>query len=166
MGKKKKNKVKQLTRDEMASNLHFEVEENSYEIFKKYIDETDWKQCQKKEEDQEDKPNIKGKVAKKTSAALKKKHVIDLHGFSLEEAKLELIKLISHLIGQNKSILQLNIITGKGRHSGPEGAKLIREIPIYVSKKWKQHIVSIEDSPADLTINGRPIRGHFTVLLK
>jgi DNA-nicking Smr family endonuclease len=89
---------------------------------------------------------------------------VDLHGCSLAEAQDKVDNAFSTIFKTLGSTpVVLTIVTGKGRHSGPGGAVLPREIHSYVRSRYKPYIVRIEDSPADVVIGDLPVRGHFRV---
>jgi DNA-nicking Smr family endonuclease len=92
---------------------------------------------------------------------------LDLHRQTLEEARRlvdqELRELISRLKPGDK--VKLRIVTGKGRHSGPTGPVLPREIHRYVKQNYGRYILQIDESPADLILGELPLRGHFDVLI-
>jgi DNA-nicking Smr family endonuclease len=91
---------------------------------------------------------------------------IDLHGLTLDQAKdyvsLRLDSLLDELSGQTT----VTIITGKGKHSGPGGSVLAKEIHRFVRLRYESHIVYLEESPADLVVGQFPLRGHFRVSLR
>lgn len=101
-------------------------------------------------------------------------HAIDLHHCTVDEACRKIDAAISGLaLGRwsDQALsphghLHLKIITGKGRHSGKNGPVLAREIHRYLLSHYAKHIVSIEESPADLLIGGVSLRGHFHVVLR
>ena len=91
---------------------------------------------------------------------------IDLHGLTLEQAKdyvsLRLDSLLDEIAGQ----ITVTIITGKGKHSGPGGSVLAKEIHRFVRLRYDAQILYIEESPGDLVVGQYPLRGHFRVSLK
>lgn len=101
-------------------------------------------------------------------------HAIDLHHCTLDEACRKIDAIISGLIAgrwSDKTLtpnghLHLKIITGRGRHSGTQGPVLAREIHRYVLSYYANHIVSIEESPAEALVGGVTVRGHFHVVLR
>lgn len=90
---------------------------------------------------------------------------IDLHHCNVAEAKQIVDQVVAQII-LGRGPCRLKIITGKGRHSGPKGPILAREIHTYIVTNYANHIVSIEESPADLLIGGVSLRGHFHVVLR
>jgi DNA-nicking Smr family endonuclease len=102
--------------------------------------------------------------------------IIDLHGLTLEEAKSRVKGDIADafsVVGkyQEKYLVEAKIITGKGKHSSSTSNKsyeigiLAKEIHGFVRSAYKNRIVQIGESPADLLVNGLPVRGHFTVII-
>lgn len=90
---------------------------------------------------------------------------IDLHRCTVAEARSLIDAAIARII-TTRSTVRLKIITGKGRHSGPKGPILAREIHTYIATTYANHIVSLEESPADAVLGGLPLRGHFHVVLR
>ena len=64
------------------------------------------------------------------------------------------------------SEVSIKIITGKGLHSGSEGAVLPREVHAYFHARYQSYIIKIDDSPHQAAIDGIPIRGHFTAHIR
>lgn len=97
---------------------------------------------------------------------------IDLHRCTVEEARRAIDAVFAQLVTpgtslwRQGSLLRLKVITGKGKHSGPAGPVLAREIHRYIAMTYANHIVSIEESPADVVLGGLPLRGHFHVVLR
>jgi len=107
---------------------------------------------------------------KKPAAAARKKKpsppfAIDLHGMTLLEAKLAIESTVSRQLLQHAEIC-LEIITGKGLHSGQSGGVLFSEIHRFMLERYRSQIKKIDASPADSMIGGKPIRGSFRVWLK
>ena len=91
---------------------------------------------------------------------------VDLHGLTLDAATRRIETIIQGFLRRPAgSRLELKIITGKGLHSGPTGSVLAREIHAYVRQRYALHIARIEASPADVTLGGVPLKGHFMVSL-
>lgn len=160
MGKKKKQKVEQLSSEPFfEENLQ---EENDATLFQKHLDATDWeKVSQVIKKRGEFTPN-----PKKTKKERAKKITLDLHGYTLKEAKELVDQEIEKAIDSKIDESTFSIITGRGLRSGPEGSILAREIPLHIKKKWAKRIVFMEESPADLIIQGKPLRGSFSVIFK
>jgi DNA-nicking Smr family endonuclease len=96
---------------------------------------------------------------------------IDLHRMTLDEARVCVDRAVTEALAQiaqrgGRGEVTLKIVTGKGLHSGATGSVLPREIHRHVRQRYALQIVSIEESPADVTIGGVPIRGHFHVTLR
>ena len=169
MGKKRKKgqKVRILDSDTPFGDLYspkpavsIEEVEDPKALMEEYLDRmpnfdpNEWKS-------DSDHASDRRKTATKSSQDVQ----IDLHGLFLDEAIYKVDSKIRELLNSKAHIINLKVITGKGRHSGPEGGVLPKEIHSYVRKKFKKHIVRMEESPADCMINGLPFRGHFTVVL-
>jgi len=91
---------------------------------------------------------------------------VDLHGLTLDAATERIESIIQDFLRRPAgSRLDLKVITGKGLHSGPAGSVLAREIHAYVRQRYALHIARIEASPADVTLGGVPLKGHFMVSL-
>jgi DNA-nicking Smr family endonuclease len=90
---------------------------------------------------------------------------VDLHGLTLDEAKSELLAVVDRMKIAGGS-WQIRVVTGKGRHSGPGGGVLVREIYDFFLKNYGKHVVRIDSNPGDSLIQGLPIRGHFDAQLK
>ena len=91
--------------------------------------------------------------------------VLDLHHCTVPEARGRVDGMLANIVANLKAPVTVQIITGKGRHSGAGGAVLAREIHQYVKVKYADYIVTLEDSPADMVVGELPIRGHFHVTL-
>lgn len=161
MGRKRKHKIRQLLPGEEFQQGDFKQEdEEDSELFRKALEETDWQQVALEKEAPEE---------KKKKFKARKKHglvdSIDLHGFTLEKAKEALCLQIAAALQTNYDTLELTIITGKGRNSAGGIGVLAREIPEYVKRKWRSRILSCDESPANLNLNGRLLKGHFTIKL-
>lgn len=137
-----------------------QLEEDSKQIFEEHLDQTDWKKIAHKIKKQDNKS-----YRKKTIKIKELKRTIDLHGHTVGEARRNIDSVIDQMIASEINVLSLKIITGKGLHSGERGAVLAKEIPLHIQTKWAKRILSIEESPAELIINEKLIRGDFTVTL-
>lgn len=91
---------------------------------------------------------------------------IDLHGLTLEEAKDFICLRLEALLDESSSLFTVTIITGKGKHSGPGGSVLAKEIHRFVRQRFDAQITYIEESPSDLIVGQFPLRGHFRVSLR
>lgn len=93
--------------------------------------------------------------------------VIDLHGYTLREAKeIVIARIQAQCASVRGGVIHFRIITGKGRHSGQDGSVLAREVHAIVRNQFRSSIQRIEDAPADVAVGGLPIRGHFDVWLR
>lgn len=160
MGKKKKNKIRILSPEDMDEDPFIELENNSKEIFEEHIEQTNWKDVADhiKKKDQQ----IKAKKPKKNKELSK---VVDLHGYTVSEAQEKIDSIINEMLESEANLLHLTVITGKGSHSGERGAVLAEKIPLHLQKKWAKRIIYMEESPAKLVIHEKLIRGHFNVTL-
>ncbi len=91
---------------------------------------------------------------------------LDLHGKTLVEAQTAIDQKFNQVLSATSANIRIRVITGKGRHSGPGGWVLAREIHDYVRRQYNELIQSIDPSPADSLINGLPLRGFFDVELR
>jgi DNA-nicking Smr family endonuclease len=91
---------------------------------------------------------------------------IDLHGKTLSEAMATLDHAFERALDETGVTYEVTVITGKGIHSGREGGVLFKEIHTYVVNQFGRYILKIDTSPADVLVQGLPIRGHFKLLLK
>lgn len=90
---------------------------------------------------------------------------IDLHRMTLNEAIWRVDAEIDDAVASGHQTT-FKIITGKGLHSGPSGGVLAREIHRHIAERYARHIQAIDESPADVTIGGVPLRGHFVVTIR
>jgi DNA-nicking Smr family endonuclease len=95
---------------------------------------------------------------------------IDLHGYPLRVALEKVDQFIARSLyvrhkGQ-RGPKDFKIITGKGRHSGDRGGVLNRAVYQHIVTMYRQHIVRIDDPPAQSMLNGLPLRGYFLVTLQ
>lgn len=111
-------------------------------------------------QDEIDKNNAARRPAKVTGPTK-----LDLHHCTLPEARGRVDGLLGNLVATIKAPVTVQIITGKGRHSGPGGGVLASEIHRHVCQRYAQYIVHIEDSPSDVVVGDLPIRGYFHVTL-
>ena len=88
---------------------------------------------------------------------------LDLHGQTVKQARQSILNLISK---NPERTLSLEIITGKGRHSGEQGGVLYKEIYQFVSNELSKYIIEIDDPPEQGMFGGLPMRGKFNVKLK
>lgn len=87
---------------------------------------------------------------------------IDLHGKTLEQAKSFLSRELESVLNEHSSV-EVNIITGKGRHSENGKGVLVHEIYSFVQKKFGSRLKFLDSDPSEAVVEGRPIRGHFRV---
>ncbi|MDD9951244.1 MAG: Smr/MutS family protein [Zetaproteobacteria bacterium] len=92
---------------------------------------------------------------------------VDLHGLYLEEAKRTVAADIwEHLESSRADFLHVQIVTGRGRRSGSNGAVLAREIHPFVCATFASYIVTIDTSPGEAIYQGVALRGSFGVVLR
>jgi DNA-nicking Smr family endonuclease len=91
---------------------------------------------------------------------------VDLHGLTLEEAKDFVCLRLEALLDEFSGQFTVTIITGKGKHSGPGGSVLAKEIHRFVRQRFDAQITYLEESPSDVIVGQFPLRGHFRVSLK
>ena len=162
MGKKRKNKnIKELS-GSVDLGVNFDLEDDADELFSSYLDAMDPLAVLSEKEQKpeaETEPGKRSKKAKSNGQDLQ----IDLHGHALADAIYEVDCFVQKLLKEGPRIFTCKIITGKGRHSGPEGGVLAKEIHSHVRDTYRRDILRIEESPADATLNGLPIKGYFNV---
>ncbi len=119
------------------------------------------------------KKEIKGRFVGREQSRKHKKHPskasspnyteIDLHGFSVSEAREVIVNFISG-IKLKHSEIKVRIITGKGLHS-PEGrGVLFRDIFVFINSRFSSFIKTIDDPPWETALDGIPLRGYFEVV--
>lgn len=155
MEKKSNNKNKK-------SKVTIELEDDAEEIFLQALNNFDASAIDKEEFSKSDLSHLK--TAKKNQR--RKKISVDLHGLTLSEAQNRLAKLLDTLLAGPRSEVEVMVITGKGRHSRAGGGVLAKEVHAYVSRYFSKYITRIDSSPGDVLLEGVPIRGHFTMMLK
>lgn len=114
----------------------------------------------------EKKTTTRGQAASKRGPPKARPIQVDLHGLSLAEAKSKVDQAIARALAQVVPRITLRVITGKGRHSVTVGGVLPRAIHHHVKLFYKDFIVSIDESPADLVVGDLPVRGHFDVVFR
>ena len=147
MGKKNKDKY--------PSGVSFELEDDAKQIFLDAIDDVD---ANAKNEEL----SVETQKSKQSS---ERQIDLDLHGLSLSEAKSK----VETTIESHRSscvTLKVKVVTGKGRHSGSSGSVLPRGVHDFVCQRFGKEIVSLEECPDDVMVNGLPIRGHFNVVIR
>lgn len=152
---KKRNKKKKGVPNVQDPMLTIELEDNADEIFRSFIDEFD---IFDKDEELLD-------ASFRLPNKCKGIYDIDLHGKTLDEAKVHIDLFVLGLQKRFQGVCELKIITGKGRHSEGPGV-LVRHIHEYIRLKYGGRILSIGENPADMIVNGLPIRGYFYVKIK
>lgn len=91
--------------------------------------------------------------------------VLDLHGKTVKEAQAYLQREIDQLLAMH-GVLELKIITGRGRHS--EGGKLVlaQHVHRWVQEHYRSSVVSLQECPSESMINGIAVRGYFKLKLR
>ena len=164
MSKKKNRDDNGHKRPPKLPSIATESEDESREIFLAAVAKLDTQKPPDKDSQSQKAQNPR--LAPKTDSHKSKPIQIDLHGLNLEEAKGYVRVVLQTILRDLSGQLTVTIITGKGRHSGPRGAVLPRQIHDFVLRNFSQYIVYIEESPSDVTIGGLPIRGHFRVTIR
>ena len=154
--KSKKNKML-----DPSPSLKIELEDDADDIFKRAIEE-EWDPYSHNDASDVGLRPKKATKGKSSNISLS----IDLHGMTVTVAQQEVSEKILDMKSLYTGLVSLQVITGKGLHSGRDGGVLSREIHDYVSNKYHNNIISIDDSPCDVKLHGVPIRGHFTVVFK
>lgn len=157
MGKRRKHKIRQLK----DKNPWLDSEDPNDDFMKSWesLDLADFDFIAKQKETPP--PDLQQKKPSKGTF-----RSVDLHGLSLAAAKDRIDWVIRSHRAQSSEPLKLRIITGKGHHSGPLGGVLVREIHGYVAITYRNSIVSMDESPARSCVNGIPLRGYFTVIIR
>lgn len=153
--KKKKSRPKDV------SGIKYELEEDSADIFLRYVEQNDIFDKDSNFVDDKSRKRKRRKNDRKERSL-----TIDLHGMTLDEARRWIDVKILPLLKEKGVCNRITIITGKGLHSGLGGGVLSKEIHSYVRDRFGNYIVDLEESPSNLCIDGLPIRGHFTVVIK
>ncbi len=151
MGKKKRPPT--LKSD--PGSVHFEVNEEDATLFRQYVESEIPSFSEAEQPD--DEPHAAATRRNKSEAMTE----VDLHGLNVVEAKRLVDQTFRSL--QAKQRFGLRIITGRGLHSGPEGAVLPGEIYGYIQARYGQYIEKIDESPDEVRLNNIPVRGHFCV---
>lgn len=135
--------------------VNFELEDDAEDIFRKFIEENEPVAIE---------TDLPAPVPKprKGGGSLS----IDLHGMTLEEAKVEIESEMKAIANSGKGQWKIRVITGKGRHSGPAGGVLVREIYHFFTQTYGHLVVKIDTDPSASLVGGVPIRGHFNVTVK
>lgn len=160
MSRKRKHKVRNLSKNK-SSGIQFEEVENANDILQAYMDEVEPKISfgEPYEDSKNQTRNSKKREPEKTKTIS-----IDLHHLTLEEAISKTDQTIQ-IQSRNTGKVAFQIITGKGRHSGPQGPVLPSGIHDHVRAKYKNQIFHLDPCPTDNLINGLPLKGYFRVIL-
>ncbi|MFW7377983.1 MAG: Smr/MutS family protein [Oligoflexus sp.] len=158
----KKRKHKKPKADKKYSALHFEIEDDADELIRSHLEEH-----LPPNKDHDLSLDPEASVKKTSSRKRFTVRKLDLHGMTVSQAQNKVESVFMDLIldGSNDKV-QVQVITGKGLHSGPGGGVLAGHIHSFICRRFASWIVSIDESPDDLRLNGIPIRGHFNVILK
>lgn len=156
MAKKKIRKVR--------PQIHFEIEENAEQLMLE-ADMLEFAGDKDIDDDvSSEQPHARHRKHSR-SQHLGDYYELDLHGLTLSEAQQHIDSLFNRVL-QTKRRTRIKIITGKGRHSRANTNLLARDVHTYVHQKYADHIISIEQSPYSVRVDGLPIRGHFEVILQ
>jgi DNA-nicking Smr family endonuclease len=135
-------------------------EDDNNKLLEQYLEEADWERIIA------EKKTKASSTTKRKNSKKSKSLSIDLHGLVLTEAKTFLDNKLISILKSGKPSVTLTIITGKGLHSKEGKGVLCSEIHRYVEERYAKSIVSIDESPDNLRINGVPLRGFFQVTFK
>lgn len=129
------------------------------ELFRQWVDS---EPVPDKDAEEATAPPASGKGKSRQTAD--KPLTIDLHGLTIPEALRRVDEVLAQLPpGQTTT---LRIITGKGRHSAGGSPVLAAPVHHHIRSTRAGEILRIDDSPHAVTIDGRPIRGHFDVVIR
>lgn len=164
---RKKTADKSIKNPDSGHGVRFELEADAEDLFKTAVDAMGKRSAplNNKEADRNSHPlNPGGKARKNKASPIK----IDLHGMTLEVARRYVDSRINGILAQLSpgASAALDIVTGKGLNSGSGGGVLAREIPEWVRQRFAQHIVDMDESPAEVQLGGMPLRGNFRVTIK
>ena len=145
----------------LKEGVEFEIgsEEEAAKIMEEYLSADDFRDAVSKDISNAD---SKTRSATKKKAAFGKAMKVDLHSLNVRQAKAQLDRLFNSTQFENPT-KDFQIVTGKGRHSGPGGGILIKEIYYYVATHYKTRVQKIDSDPSKDLINGLPLRGFFYV---
>ncbi len=163
MSKRRKDGEKDTRKPPRLQTVVMEDEEASRILFLNAMAELEGKPLPDKDAAREkvSEERLAGRSEKKLSNSS-----IDLHGLTLDQAKDYVSHRLDCLLDDLSGQTTVTIITGKGKHSGPGGSVLAKEIHRFVRQRYDAQIVYIEESPADIVIGQFPLRGHFRVSLR
>src|SRR5690606_29263413 len=92
---------------------------------------------------------------------------LDLHGMTVSEARNFMSMRLTDICNKHAGkLVKIRIITGKGRHSGPEGSSLSAMAHTFAQEILGSRIIAITEAPSQVKINNLPIRGHFDVMIR
>ena len=138
--------------DDRKKRPQFKLEDNADELFRDAFENAS---LRPKETDRTD----PGSDAKKKQAKAVR---VDLHGLTESQAFARIDDVVAQLQTSSTGSIAVTFITGRGLHS-PQGKGVLgRSAHSYVQSRYAKYIQHIDDSPADVLIGGKPIRGHFT----
>jgi DNA-nicking Smr family endonuclease len=162
MVKTKKNKVKKISQRDFAS-IRFEIEPDAEAIFLQHLESIDADIVAERgsAEVEEKAPNSRKNLKKAKDPSFE----VDLHGFTVAQAKEEIKRVIAD-VALSQGVFTFRVITGKGKHSGPEGGVLSGAIHQFVLDYYREQVVRIDEAPSKITLGGLPFRGYFDVSLK
>ena len=153
--KKTKSKLKNsapLTKHKVT----FDVSESDRELFLDFLEN---ETIPKKDEAEH---GLAPRKAKLNQRNLPLSHMtIDLHGYSIQEAKLKIEIEISALAIRGCS--EVVIITGRGKHSSGQTHTLAKEIPAFIRKKFGNFVIFLSDIAFDPELSDLPLKGFFRI---
>jgi DNA-nicking Smr family endonuclease len=152
-----------MTKDKKTKKLHgvnFDMEDDADTIFEDFLDNMG-------DIDKIDHSTPEPqKISAKKRSTNTRSESIDLHGLTLAQAVSKVDRMIAEILFSLKGTVTIKIITGKGIHSGSDGAVLPDGVWNHVRSTWAKNISQLEESPSSVKVAGLPIRGHFAVTLK
>ena len=142
--------------------VRFEMEDDADEIFRRHVDSIVCVQGKEPEKVS----NVALPPKRSRRGLREESRQLDLHGLTRDQAIQLCQSKIEGWLAVSRHVLKVKVITGKGRHSGPGGSILSRDIHDFVCRYFKRNLLTVESSPSDNLLNGLPIRGHFHVRLR
>ena len=143
---------------------YVELEEDAERIFREFLE----KDSMLPAKDQDSGSETRFRAISKSKRRGSGKHAkdvqvtIDLHGMRVAEACQHIEEQMDVVLAEAKGqVISFRFITGKGRHSGPEGGVLVREVYEYVLRRFAKRLVSIDAPPFETRLQGLPLRGYF-----
>lgn len=167
MGRKNKNKNKRKPRElqpDEAFGISFQEEDREI-VEQMMLEHLESSFDLSLAEADEQFPMHPPKGARKQSKGIAKAK-LDLHGLTLDEAKDRLKEQVEHLRKVGPNPVELEVVTGKGRNSGPAGGVLSKEMHTYARRQFDRNLIAITESPHEAILNGLPLRGSFKMKLK